>query len=162
MAKRPAEAHIPVQLFEVGIGNVIVTRFKASGDAECGMFLLDVHCLGVKNAMSAKMDAGEYEEYLQESLSQAEYEQRSASCARKLVEEAVRYARDLGFPPHRDFKKAWRVMGGVDSNDCDCDYTFGCEGKPLFVQGPNDTPAFCKNVMRKLGKHMGPDEVFED
>ena len=61
------------------------------------------------------------------------------------------------FSSHRDFKKAWRVMGGIDSKECDCVYTFGYEGKPYYFQGPSDTPAFRKSVIRTLTTRLGPD-----
>ena len=45
------EALWPKDLFEQGIGWVIVARFKSAGQrVEAGVFLLDVYCLGVKLA----------------------------------------------------------------------------------------------------------------
>jgi hypothetical protein len=48
--KRPSEAYRSNNLFEVGCGYVVVSRFKANGRVEAGFFLLDVFCLGVKDA----------------------------------------------------------------------------------------------------------------
>jgi len=45
------EAFWPTDLFEQGIGWVIVARFRSGGRRiETGVFLLDVACLGVKRA----------------------------------------------------------------------------------------------------------------
>ena len=37
-------------LFDSGCGYLVVSRFKADGRVEAGFFLLDVFCLGVKDA----------------------------------------------------------------------------------------------------------------
>ncbi len=39
-------------------------------------------------------------------------------CARKLIEQATQYAQGLGFAPHPDYKKAARVFGGLDAEQC--------------------------------------------
>ena len=36
-------------LWEVGIGNVLVSRLLSSGEVAFVVFLVDVYCLGVKN-----------------------------------------------------------------------------------------------------------------
>jgi hypothetical protein len=120
------------------------------------MFLVDVFCLGVKDALYRKLGTEEFEELLEGISQEADYEQKPAACARKLIEKAVAYAHKLGFSPHRDTRKAWRVMGGVDSKACDCVYTFGSNGKPHYVQGPKETPAFRRHVIRTLMKRCGP------
>ena len=47
--KRPTEAWHTAGLFDRGFGQVIVARFKGSGEAEVGVFLVDTCCLGVKD-----------------------------------------------------------------------------------------------------------------
>ena len=106
--------------------------------------------------MYKKIGDEEYEEFIRDAFGREKYEEQPVACARKLVEEAVIYARSLGFSPHRNFKKAWRVTGGIDPKMCECDYTFGSDGKPHYVQGPHDTPAFRKNVIRTLTNRLGP------
>ena len=160
MPKKLSEAHIPESLFELGMGNVVVARFKGSGEVECGMFLVDVWCLGVKNAMYKRLHPGQYQEMLDDMEQQAPLKQISVSCARKLVTEAVSYSSRLGFKPHLDFKKAWRVMGGIDPGECDSSYTFGHDGKPHYFQGPHDTLAFSNKVVKTLTKILGSDNFY--
>jgi hypothetical protein len=51
------EALWPKDLFEHGIGWVIVARFKSAGErVEAGIFLVDVCCLGVKFAIYEDCD----------------------------------------------------------------------------------------------------------
>ena len=48
--KHPPEALRSARLFDSGCGYLVVSRFKADGCVETGFFLLDVFCLGVKDA----------------------------------------------------------------------------------------------------------------
>ena len=77
--------------------------------------------------------------------------------ARKLIEGAVGYAQNLGLAPHPDYKMACRVLGGIRSADSTTPFTFGEKGKPFFVQGPNDSPAFCQRILKQLRIRCGVD-----
>ena len=76
-------------------------------------------------------------------------------CARKLIEGAVRYALDLGLPPHADYRIARLIFGDVRAEDCTEEYVFGREGKPFFCAGPNDSRAKCEQIIRTLHNHCG-------
>jgi hypothetical protein len=56
VTKRPSTAFYSSDLFELGIGYVMVCRFKATGACEAGVFLVDVFCLGAKNAFFTKVE----------------------------------------------------------------------------------------------------------
>lgn len=45
MAREP-ETYCGDGIFEIGIGQVVVCRYKSGGRAETGSFLVDVYCLG--------------------------------------------------------------------------------------------------------------------
>jgi hypothetical protein len=77
--------------------------------------------------------------------------------ARKLVEEAVAYARGFGLPPHPDYEKAKAIFGDIDAGRCQETFVFGREGKPFFVSGPNDSPARCRRIVAALTEHRGLD-----
>lgn len=54
-------AGLPSDLFEQGIGWGIVARFKSGGPrVEAGIFLVDVPCLGVKQAVCKDTAADDY------------------------------------------------------------------------------------------------------
>ena len=78
------------------------------------------------------------------------------ACARKLIEQARKYAVDLGFSPHKDYREAKKIFGGIDSAACPRSFTFGKDGKPFYVAGPYDKPRFIKNVVDTLEKSCGP------
>ena len=84
-------------------------------------------------------------------------EETDPAYARKLVNEAAAYAADLGLPPPPDFHAIERLFGEVDAAACTETFTFGQDGKPLYVPGPNDTPARIRQVLARLQARLGPD-----
>jgi hypothetical protein len=55
--------------------------------------------------------------------------------AQQLVFGAVEYARSLGFEPARGFTATTDQLGSWAGPSA---ISFGCDGKPFFVQGPHD------------------------
>jgi len=153
--KRPTEAFRSERLFEDGIGYVIVARFKGNSDAEVGCFLLDVWCLGVKDAFFDRWSAGEYEPHLARVFGEHAKQALEPCCARKLVEQAVAYASQLGFGPHRDYKAACRVFGGISTADCSETFEFGKDGKPFFISGPNESGDRARRIVHMLHAKCG-------
>ena len=151
------ECYISETLFEQGMGQVFISRRRPDGSFPTSIFLLDVYCLGVKNALFNIYPGYEFENL------KAEFQKRESSifihqsCARKLVEEAVAYARDLGFSPHKDYAKAKQIFGDIDITACPRSFIFGKDGKPYFISGPNDTPAMNNKVIDTLTRRLGPD-----
>ena len=143
---------------EAGLGEVVVIRAKSGGRLECGVFLVDVFCLGVKNAFFTVMEESELERFLADIFRSSDLppEEHDGAWGRKLVESAVAYAGSLGFAPHRNYKQAARVFGGIDPKACAEVFTFGHNGKPLFIAGPHDSPEKCRRIMAMLERKRGP------
>ncbi len=76
-------------------------------------------------------------------------------CARKLIEQAIQYAQELGFAPHPDYKKAARVFGGLHVEECAEHFTFGREGKPFYRRGPRETEEQARRIVWRLEKRCG-------
>ena len=156
--RKPTVTFCGESLFKMGMGQVVIARFKNDGRVEMGVFLLDVYCLGVKNAFFVQGDENVLAEMLQNiARSCGPLEEHSAVWGRKLVEGAVNYALRLGFAPHRDYKKAARVLGGIDPKDCPETFTFGHNGKPYFIAGPDDKEARCNLIISVLTSKCGRD-----
>ena len=153
------ECFVPNTLFELGIGYVIVARRVPDGLIAVSAFVVDVHCLGVKNALFKVSSEFEYENtvkpQLMRSSEEALFENIHQNCARKLIEGAVLYAKDLGFPPHRDYNDAQKIFGDIDINSCPIKYTYGKDGKPFYVRGPNESVSQAKRIVDKLSKKCG-------
>jgi hypothetical protein len=156
---QPPKTFCHPQLFQSGMGAVVIARFKSGGRVEAGVFLLDLYCLGVKNAFFHQCHEDEFAEFLADMLRGAgggPPEEHSGAWGRKLVEGAADYARRLGFSPHRDYKIGARVMGGIDPKQCSETFAYGFNGKPLFIAGPNDGEERCSQIMRILAKSKEP------
>jgi hypothetical protein len=155
--KRSPEALRSANLFDSGCGYLLVGRFRADGRVEAGFFLLDVFCLGVKDAGFQHFSSiADYQENLIDCFfPDGNPVRMTPAAARKLTEDAVSYARGLGFSPGADYKKASRVFGGITTADCDEQFTFGKNDKPLYIQGPSDSQARVERILRVLEARCG-------
>lgn len=139
-----------------GMGNVLVSRQLSSGKVAFAMFLLDMYCLGVKDAFCNIVPASEYEERLYRDMA-AQYRlvHLSPEAARKLVEGAVDFAEKWGFPPHHDYLTAKAIFGDISAADAEEEFEYGKHGKPVFIAGPYDDAARCAAITRTLTARMG-------
>ncbi len=150
-----------------GMAQVVVARIRDGGRAEIGFFLVDLWCLGVKDAFLID-DGGESEfrELLRDRLPEDFRERLHPACAKKLIEGAVAYAESLGFAAVRDYRKAKRVLTGLTAADCPETFTYGRDGKPCYVEGPDDDSDRTARVIQLLQNRFGRDgfdyELFTD
>jgi len=150
------EVLVPAKLFELGMGNLVFSRLLPDGRIALGAFLLDVFCLGVKNAFVAIVPKVEYA-MRRSSWSAAENLQpMEPACFRKLVEGGVAYAQDLGFSPHEDYAVASQIFGDVQITDCSTRFKYGQDGKPFYISGPHETPAQVQAIVDQLQRRVGP------
>ncbi len=150
------ECIVPEGLFEVGIGNILISRKMPNGNLALSVFLLDVYCLGVKNAFFFIMSQSEYDDRIRSIKRDADFKSFPPECGRKLVESAEAYAGALGFNPHPDYDSAGKIFEDIDAGKCPMQFEFGKDGRPLFVSGPHDTRAKCMKIMETLTKSCGP------
>jgi len=158
-------AHAPIAdvlfaptLFEVGVGSVWLSRQLPDGRYAFAGIVVDVFCLGVKNALYNIMEEAEYRAAWTrvQATSEEALERQEPACARKLVEGAVAYAKDLGFKPHPDYRIARLIFGDIDTADCPIEFTFGWQGKPLYTNGPNENAAMQRRIVNQLARRCGP------
>jgi hypothetical protein len=159
---RAAEApilHATVQtvLWDEGMGQVLVSRELDSGNVAFAVFLVDAYCLGVKDALYGIGSRAHYDFKLVSKITKHPVQHITPPCARNLVEGAVAYAMDLGFPPHSDYHVAQLIFGDIDASACSRRFEYGKDGKPLFVAGPYDSPARCAQIARTLANRCGAD-----
>jgi len=116
------------------------------------VYLVDVYCLGVKNAMGPdNMDDQALRRLTDHVFSGYSAPPVTApiELVRDLVLGAAEYAHGLGFAPHPDFEKARSHLGPWTGPSA---ITFGCDGKPTYVSGPYDDPS---HVLRTLHRAVG-------
>ncbi len=152
------ECLIPENLFDLGIGTVLISRRSPTGEIAIAAFLLDVYCLGIKNAMFTIADENKYETIIKPQIIQdagSDFEDIHPSCVRKLIEGGFKYAQDLGFSAHADYKKYKIMFDDIDKSTCPETYTFGKDGMPLYVNGPNETAEQSKRIVQQLENICG-------
>lgn len=152
------EAYIVKNWREVGLAHLIVARWRDTGDADYGVFLVDMWCLGVKDAFGETgVPDSALREFLDQRLPEKMREAMHPACAKKLIEGGVAYAESLGFAPHRDFRKARRVLSGIDAALCPKEFDFGRDGRPCFVPGEDDSEERIDRVLAMLEARLGED-----
>ena len=159
MSKDQITAYLNFEEVEsAGMSQVCFVRQRPNGLCDLYGFLVDSKCLGVKNAlMNSGMMEHEIREFLNDS-SHGDHTIVPAAQAKAFVEGSVSYAKKLGLLPHKDYRKARRILSRI-KEDWDEDFTYGDPetGKPMYISGPNDTPQFINRVMRAIGQSQGED-----
>lgn len=142
---------------EQGIGWVVLSRAAPNGPVAVASFLVDSYCLGVKAVFAEILPRSAYDDkYLRKMIAEMPSRSVDPAEARKLLEEAVAYAREIGLSPHPDYPRAMVLFGNIDAADSDAHFQFGKDHKPFFVSGPNDSPERCKQIVAILNKTCGP------
>ena len=137
------------------ISHIVVARKAPTGDVAVGCFLVDLACLGIKNVLTKKFPSEDtYQQEFRTSLIDAQpMENCDLNLAAKVIDEAIQYARSLGFAPHRDASRAFEVLGKAKPQDCAETVPLGGEnGKPLYVGGPYDDE---RRILQILERNVG-------
>ena len=141
-------------LLGTGLGEVILARALPSGKLGCAFVLIDTYCLGAKDAFYRELPRGEFHSHIQAQPQGRAFTEIDPSFARKLINDAVAYAAGLGIDAHKDFAAVEEIFGSVDASKCGETFSFGKNGKPLYIPGPLDTPdriAIVGEILRSLG-----------
>jgi len=144
-------------LFEKGVGQVIATRLLGSGHLACAFFLVDSFCLGVKDVFFRELTRYEFARAYEEWSDIQKLAPIAPEEARALLNQAVAYARSLGFPPTGDYAVVEQIFGAVQATSDNQTFVFGKDGKPLYIAGAYHTPARASRIIRTLSNNLGPD-----
>ena len=153
----PVEAcYLNTDWKEQGLARIVVTRSQNDGRAIVGVFLVDIFCLGVKNAFCNEgLTRRQIEDELLPRYYQNEEPTRiGINYAKEIIYGAVDYARSLGFEPHPDFELSRHVLGTEEFSRTRSLQFGGPEGKPLYIAGPDDdAPAVHRKLRERLGEN---------
>jgi hypothetical protein len=132
---------------------VVVARRGPAGEIAAGICLLDLDCLGVKNAFASLLSQTDYE-YMKSRLATPKVAV-GLDLAAKVIGAGIDYATELGFEPHPDFAEMEPLLAGAQPALCDVRVRVGGDdGKPLYVAGPNDD---VEAIMAVLTRRLGSD-----
>jgi hypothetical protein len=153
------DATLGASLEDQGMGWVLFSRSMPNGLVAAVLFLVDRYCLGVKNVIAQILPRVTYDnQIIRKMRSDLEALPAPPEEVRKFLEEAVAYARRLGFAPHPDYDRAMLLFGDIDSSRSGATFEFGKDGKPLYINGPNETPEQARRILATLNHSCGgPD-----
>ena len=155
-ARAPVKACIVSDgLFAEGMGQLVLARTLPSGMVAASFFLIDVWCLGVKDAFFVVMAPQKFGDRMDELRRQQPFIDIDPSVARKLLHDAAAYAAGFGFAPSGDFAQAEAIFGDIPM--AMETFPFGKDGKPFFISGPHDSPTRIRRILDTLAKRAGPD-----
>jgi len=150
-------ALVSEELRENGLGYFLLARQEGEGRLVFATYLVDTYCLGVKDAFWQTGSKRTFDDLVERIESNQALVPIEAACLVKILNGAVDYASSLGFRPHEDFRHAALLLQGIDPATCTEEFTYGKDGKPLYIQGPHETPQqiqFIMNRVREAGGHF--------
>jgi hypothetical protein len=141
-----------------GLVSVLVARrHRWDKVSMCG-YLADVYCLGVKNVLGPDLtDELALRQFLPTYYAAYPHGWQDApiELAQHIVFGAIAYARSLGFEPAATFAPTAEHLGAWEGPSA---ITFGKNGKPFYISGPNDNP---RKVINTLEHAVGPPPSFD-
>lgn len=143
-----------------GLAFIMVIRKMGGEKFLLGSYMVDIFCLGVKDAFVKIVDEDELNQFIKESLWMNT--ECDITLAQNIIYGAMEYAEDLGFKPHTDFGLAQYVLDDIEDVEY-MEIEFGSNGKPLYIQGELDTKYL--HILATLDKNVGAgnyEHVLED
>jgi hypothetical protein len=144
-------------LFDIGMGSLVLARGSTVGPVVVGAFLLDTFCRGVKDVYLRMIEREQLADHLDLLNEATPLVEVDPSHARKLLGALVEWSGALGIQQHRDFPAVERLFGDVDPQACDAEFVFGRGGKPLFMSGPSESPSLTHRLVEQMRKRLGSD-----
>lgn len=140
---------------EQGLAQILLSRRQPNGSFVLGVYLVDILCLGLKDAFcNANIPLADYEMWTARIYRASRPLNCPVPLAHEIIYGAIEYASRLGFRPHSDFELAKHVLEAEDTQWAErAGVEFGRDGKPLFIAGPNDNT---KLILKKLEENVGP------
>ncbi len=138
------ECHINECWHDEGLATIFIVRQLPNLKYILGTYLVDTLCLGLKNTFcNANLLYSSIKTMLNKTpmeMMSIEYED-----ARSIILGGIQFANGLGFEPHRDWEDSKHIV--EPERPFNEKFEFGRDGKPLYIQGPNDSP---NEIMSKL------------
>jgi len=145
---------------ETGLAQVTVIRKHVNENFTAGFYLVDLKCLGVKDAHYVfNISQHEFNEVYARSEIQVQTENIPYTLAHNIIYAGLEFAEDYGFKPHKTFTSVAKYILEEDTEDIEL-LEIPCgnneDGAPIYMRGPNDDEAFANRVMAQLEKTAGP------
>jgi hypothetical protein len=153
------------RLWDAGIGHLTIARQESTGGIIAAVFLVDVFCLGVKDAFWRAGTHADFENLIEQMEKAQKMSAITPECLVKIVKGAVEFAHSFGFPPHPGYRHASILLDGIDPSSCPNQFEYGREGRPFYIQGPNEPPELAMAIgqrAKQVGGHYFVEVPGED
>ncbi|HQO49946.1 MAG TPA: hypothetical protein PK939_05930 [Bacteroidales bacterium] len=142
------------------MANILVARRHTNGHFTVGMYLVDLLCLGVKDAFyQFNISVYEYNSLLRERLLAEPGKKVDYQLVHNIIFEAIEFADLYDFQPHKNFTSVAQYIleddedDGIELMDIEC----GMDGKPFYMRGPGESDARAKQIIAQLRSIAGDD-----
>ncbi len=151
------------------LANIIVTRKHTNGNFTIGAYLVDLNCLGIKDAQYFfNISSSDYRDILDYNRGNFDIEPAEYTLVHNIVYAGVEYAEDYGFKPHKEFAITQYILE-EDTDDIKLmEIECGHNGKPFYIRGPLENEVRARQIVAQLEKTAGPgnynfiDEIATD
>ncbi|MFQ5637528.1 MAG: tetratricopeptide repeat protein [bacterium] len=139
---------------EAGFANIVIARKHKNDHITCGIFQVDLLCLGVRETIYGfNFAPSEYENFIElydqeEDLVECEY-----ALAHNIIYGAVEFASKYGLQPHKDFAVTQYLLEKEDETIESLDIEFGEDGQPCVVTQVNEKEP--TQIIEQLEKTAG-------
>lgn len=141
--------------------SIVVTRKHSNGNFTFCAYLVDLLCLGIKDAwFDFNISSVEYEEFRDRyfEMSEGLATTTDYSLVHNIIYAAWEFAEEIGFQPCKDFVHTCQFMLEDDSDDIELkEIECGDKGKPLYIPGEEDTEFEISKVLTALEHNVGRD-----
>ncbi len=136
---------------------IIIARKHTNGNFTVGTYLVDLNCLGVKDAYHYfNISDVEYNEIISRTKSNQEIKLVSYPLVHNIIYAGIEFAEKYGFKPHKDYTSVTKYILEEDTEEIEfIDIECGENGKPSYIRGPFDNDARTGQIIRQLEKTAG-------
>lgn len=149
------KCYITENIKACGEGNIFVTRVHKNGKVSMGVFLVDIFCLGVKDAFyKLRMDEFEFER-MEEKFDAMGIIECSYEEAHNWIYGAIAFAEEGGITPHPGFVLTQYFLE-EDTDDVPLiEYDFGENGKHLLIANSKlEASKYVPTLKKNLGDNF--------
>jgi hypothetical protein len=149
-----AHCLLTADIENVGLGTLIVVRKLSLGRYGTAVFLLDLWCLGVKDAFFRVDEADDFNDFHKAMEFGGPLQPIAPERARRLLRDVAAFGAANGFPPPAEFAEVERLLGDVESGGEP--FAFGDNGRPHYVVAETDLRRDTKYILARLTEKLGP------
>jgi hypothetical protein len=143
--------------WKTNMATIVIAREHVNSNITAGFYLVDLNLMGVKDTYYIFNTVDFiYKEKIDSFLDKPQVKKIDYNLAHNIILEAVAFAEDCGFKPHRDYLKTTQYLLEEDDDAIELiDIECGHEGKPFYVQGPADDDIKAQRIIKQLHEQFG-------